>query len=123
MEGLRPKDDHGAFYVNVTLDQHADLCMYACMLSPVRLFVTPWTVAHQVLQSMGCSGQEYLSGLPFPLQGIFLSQGLNLHLSHLLHWRVDSLPPHHVGSLVKHSALASVCALSLQIEYAATRWQ
>ena len=86
MEGLRPKDDHGAFYVNITLDQHADLCMYAYVLSPVRLFVTPWMVAHQVPLSMGCSGQEYLSGLPFPLQGIFLSQGLNLYLSHLLHW-------------------------------------
>ena len=28
----------------------------------------------------------------FLLQGIFLTQGLNLHLLHLLHWQVDSLP-------------------------------
>ena len=28
------------------------------------------------------------------LQGILLSQGLNLHL---LHWQVDSLPPSHLG--------------------------
>ena len=26
------------------------------------------------------------------LQGLFLTQGLNLHLSHLLHWWVGSLP-------------------------------
>ena len=26
------------------------------------------------------------------LQGIFLTQGLNLHLLHLLHWQVGSLP-------------------------------
>ena len=35
-------------------------------LSHVRLFVTPWTVAYNVLPSMGFSRQEYWSGLPFP---------------------------------------------------------
>ena len=35
------------------------------LLSRVRLFVTPWTVAHQALPSMGFSRQEYWSGLPF----------------------------------------------------------
>ena len=35
-------------------------------LSRVRLFVTPWTVAHQASPSMGFSRQEYWSGLPFP---------------------------------------------------------
>ena len=34
-------------------------------LSHVRLFVTPWTVAHQAPLSMGLSRQEYWSGLPF----------------------------------------------------------
>ena len=34
--------------------------------SRVRLFATPWTVAHQAPLSMGFSGQEYWSGLPFP---------------------------------------------------------
>ena len=34
-------------------------------LSCVRLFVTPWTVAHQAPLSMGFSRQEYWSGLPF----------------------------------------------------------
>ena len=38
-------------------------------LSHVQLFVTPWTVAHQTLPSMGFSGQEYWSGLPFPSPG------------------------------------------------------
>ena len=33
-------------------------------LSCVRLFVTPWTVAHQAPQSMGFSRQEYWSRLP-----------------------------------------------------------
>ena len=37
-------------------------------------------------------------GCYFLLQGIFLTQGLNLHLLHLLHWQADSLPLCHVGS-------------------------
>ena len=36
------------------------------LLSHVRLFVTPWTVAHQAPRTMGFSQQEYWSGLPFP---------------------------------------------------------
>ena len=50
----------------------------------VRLFVTLWTVAHQAPLSMGFSRLEYWSGLPCPPPGIFLTQGLNLHLSHLV---------------------------------------
>ena len=34
--------------------------------SHVRLFATPWTVAHQAPPSMGFPRQEYWSGLPFP---------------------------------------------------------
>ena len=36
-------------------------------------------------------------GYHFLSQGIFLTQGLNLHLFHLLHWQVDSLPPAPAG--------------------------
>ena len=35
-------------------------------LSHVRLFATPWTIAHQAPPSMGFPRQEYWSGLPFP---------------------------------------------------------
>ena len=38
-------------------------------LSRVRLFATPWTVAHQAPPSMGFTRQEYWSGLPFPSPG------------------------------------------------------
>ena len=43
------------------------LCMKVKVksLSHVRLFATPWTVAHQAPLSMGFSRQEYWSGLPF----------------------------------------------------------
>ena len=36
------------------------------LLSRVRLFATPWTIAHQVPPSMGFSRQEYWSGVPLP---------------------------------------------------------
>ena len=41
-------------------------------LSRVRLFVTPWTAAHQAPPFIGFSRQEYWSGvpLPSPLKGI-----------------------------------------------------
>ena len=38
-------------------------------LSRGQLFVTPWTVDRQALQSLGFSRQEYWSGLPFPPPG------------------------------------------------------
>ena len=47
-------------------------------LSRVRLFVTPWTVAHQAPPSMGFSRQEYWSGLPFPSPGDRPKPGIEL---------------------------------------------
>ena len=65
--------------------------MQSCF-SHVWLFVTLWTVAYQASLSMGFCRQEYWSGLPCLLQGIFLTQGLNPHLLHLLPWQEGSLP-------------------------------
>ena len=60
--------------------------------SCAQLFKTLWTVAHQVPMSMRFSRQEYWSGLPCFLQGIFLAQELKPHFLHLLHWQAGSLP-------------------------------
>ena len=38
--------------------------------------VTPWTVAHQTLLSMGFSRQEYWSGLPFSSPGGLPNPGI-----------------------------------------------
>ena len=43
----------------------------------------------------GFPRQEYWRGLPFPFQGIFLTQGLNVSLPH---WGADSFPQGHLGS-------------------------
>ena len=50
--------------------------MHAQSLSCVRLFVTPWTVAHQAPLSVGFSSQEYWSGLPFPPAGDLPDPGI-----------------------------------------------
>ena len=47
-------------------------------LSPVQLFATPWTGAHQAPLSMKFSRQEYWSGLPFPSPGDLLNPGIKL---------------------------------------------
>ena len=48
----------------------------ACVLSCIRLFVTPRTVAHQAPLSMGFSRREYWSGLPFPPPGDLPNPGI-----------------------------------------------
>ena len=65
------------------------------VLSHVQLFVTPWTVAHQIPLSMGFSSQEYWSGLSLPPSGDLPNQGPN---PYLLHWQADSLPLNHQGN-------------------------
>ena len=50
--------------------------MIVKLLSHVRLFVTPWTVAYQPPLSMGLFRQEYWSGLPFPSPGNFPDPGI-----------------------------------------------
>ena len=67
----------------------------ACMLSHfscVCLFATLWTVARQAPLSMGLSRQDHWSSCHAFFQGIFPTQGLNLHLLCLLHWQAGSLP-------------------------------
>ena len=60
--------------------------------------MSAWTVAHQAPLSMEFPGKNTGMGCHFLLQGIFLTQGLNLGL---LHWQADSLPLSHLGSLLR----------------------
>ena len=66
-----------------------------CMLSRfslVWLFVTLWTVASRLLCPWDSPGRNIGVGHHILLQGVFLTQGSNLCLLHLLHWQVCSLP-------------------------------
>ena len=65
----------------------------ACMLSLIRFFATPWTVAHLVAPlSTGFSRQEYWNGLPFPTPGDLPAPGTEPVSFCLLQWQADSLP-------------------------------
>ena len=90
-------------------------CIYrrqAWSLGFVLIFVTLWTVAHQLPLSLGFPRLEVGSHLPLPgggshllLQGIFPTQGLNLHRLCFFHWHVDSLQLSHLGSPAIYSRI------------------
>ena len=63
------------------------------LLSRVRLFATPWTVAHQAPPSMGFSRQEYCSGLPFPSPGDLPDPGIEPRSPALQADALTSEPP------------------------------
>ena len=54
---------HGAAKESDTTEQPNN--KRAQLFSLVRFFVTPWTIAHRTLLSMGFPRQEYWSRLPF----------------------------------------------------------
>ena len=53
--------------LNYSLKMFEWVCVQS--LSQVRLFASPWTVAHQAFLSMELSRQKYWSRLPFPTPG------------------------------------------------------
>ena len=72
-----------------------------CMLSHFscgQLFVTLWTWPIRLLCSCNSPGKNTGVGCHVLLQGIFLTQGSNPDLLHLLHWQAGSLPLNHLGS-------------------------
>ena len=64
------------------------------LLSRVWLFATLWTVAYQASLSMGCSRQEYWSGLPFPSPGNLPDPGIKSGFPVL---QADTLPSEPPG--------------------------
>ena len=64
------------------------------LLSHVRLFVTPWTVAYQASPSMGFSRQGYWSGLLFPSPGDLPDPGIEPRFPSL---QADALPSEPPG--------------------------
>ena len=64
------------------------------LLSCVRLFVTPLTVACQAPLSLGFSRQKHWSGLPFPSPGDLPNPGIEPGSPVL---QTDSLPPEPPG--------------------------
>ena len=73
-------------------------CVYAKLLSRVRLFVTLWTIAHQASLSMGFSRQEYWSGSPCPPPRDFPNPGIESTSPVVPALQADSLLLSHQGS-------------------------
>ena len=79
--------------------------------SPVRLFVTPWTEAHQVPLSMGFSSKNTRVGCHALLQGTFLTKGSNVgilhcrqilyHLSHLELTYMSTVCERYMSTVIK----------------------
>ena len=57
-------------------NEFSGACIHAQLLSRVRFFMTPWTVAQQAPPSMGFSRQECWSGLSFALPRDLPDQGI-----------------------------------------------
>ena len=69
-------------------------CICACSVAQLcPILLSLWTETHQALLSMEFPRQEILEWVAISfLQGVFLTQGSNLHLLHPLHWQVVLLP-------------------------------
>ena len=106
-------------------------CVCAQSLSPIWLFAAP----SRLLCPWDFPSTSTGVGYHFLLQGIFLTQGLNPCLLHLLHLQADCLPLSHLGSPLleisppKHKALHIVPLPELKMEKAPeaclcrTTWQ
>ena len=78
--------------------------------SPVRLSVTPWTVAYQAPPSMGFYRQEYWSELPFPSPGYLPDLGIEPGSPTL---QTDALPSEPLGNpfVINNSSLTMLCLI------------
>ena len=85
------------------------VCVCACArahsLSSVQLFATPWTRVHQAPLSVNSPGKNIGVSCHFLPQGIFPTQGLNLHL---LHWQANSLPLNYLRSPIYYVSLFNI---------------
>ena len=79
------------FLVHFNRTPGGSLSAWLSHFSCVRLFMTPWTIAHQAPLSTGFSRWEYWSGLPCPSPGDLPHSGIKPIIS--FHWQVGSLPP------------------------------
>ena len=82
------------------------VCVCVCVCAHVHArsvvsdsLLPPWAVTcPRLLCPWNFPDKHTGMGCQFLLQGIFLTQRLNLCLLCLLHWQADSLPLHHLGS-------------------------
>ena len=94
--------DKNGFYINITVIYKINLLLHineseqVKLLSRVRLFVTPWTVAHQAPPSMEFSRQESWSRLSLPSPRDIPNPGIKSGSPAL---QADALPSELPGNL------------------------
>ena len=79
------------------------VCVCAQLLSFVRLFAIPWTVAWQASLSMKFPRQEYWSGLPFPPLGDLPNPETEpaSPVTPVLAGRLFAIEPHEKPNIIK----------------------
>ena len=77
---------------------HNILCVHVQLFSHVQIFVVLLSISCQAPLSRNSPGKNTGVGCHFLLQGTFPTQGPNSWLLHLLHWQVDFLQLHYLGS-------------------------
>ena len=93
-----------------------------CVLSRVRLFATPWTVARQAPLSMGFPRQEYWSGLVFPTSGHLPDPGIKPTTpaaSAALAGEFFTAEP--LGNLINYMSYRNSLNISVQIPFLSSR--
>ena len=74
--------------MGVRTEGKREVCMRAKSLQTLG---TPWIVANKAPLSIGCAGKNAGVGCSVLLQGIFQTQGSNLRLFCLQHWRAGRI--------------------------------
>ena len=98
VEGLLPRTKNSVIVYCCLVTQSRPALLRPHGLQPTRL-LCPWV----------SPGKNTGVGCHFLLQGIFLTQGLNLHLLLLLHWQAESLPLCHLG--INFQKLFVICVI------------
>ena len=96
-------------WLNIEISIEMSVCTECALLSRVRLFVTPWTVACQAPLSIQFSRQEYWSRLPFPPPGDLPDPGIELMSPALADRFFTPEPP---GKYTQNSICTSFCSVS-----------
>ena len=89
--------------------REASLLRSQCASAQSHPTVWPHGLRLPVLCPWNFLGKNTGTGCYFLLKGIFLTQGLNPRLLHLLNWQADSLPLSHSLKLVAKLALMKIC--------------
>ena len=95
--------------------QSTHLRLLLSRFSPIWLFATLWTVAHQVPLSVDSLDKNTGVGCHALLQGIILAQGSNLCVLCLLHRQAGSLPLAPPGKPLIHTHWLQITADGQQI--------